>query len=78
MDRIFKYFYRRPEKALTLGKTMVISFFFGLLGVDRLLMGYKLWWLKPLTFGGMWVWYFIDLYLIAIGKLKMADGRELV
>jgi hypothetical protein len=78
MNRVLKAFYRTPKEPLSLGKAVVISFFLGLFGVDRYLMGYKFWWLKTLTLGGMWIWYFIDVYNIAIGKLKMADGRELV
>jgi hypothetical protein len=55
---------------------LLVSFFLGFLGIDRYLLGYKNWWIKLVTFGGFYVWYFIDLINLAIGKLKMADGND--
>ncbi|MCU0431301.1 MAG: TM2 domain-containing protein [Cytophagaceae bacterium] len=76
MNTWLRFIYRTPEKPLSLGTAIAVSFFLGIFGVDRYLMGYKWWWLKTITLGGLWVWYAIDLYKIAIGKLVMADGRE--
>lgn len=57
---------------------LLLSFFLGFLGVDRFYLGYKgLGILKLVTCGGMGIWQFIDFVLIAIGKLKAADGSEL-
>lgn len=61
-------------------KTTVIfaAIFLGVIGYDRYLMGYKNWWIKALTLGGMGAWIWFDLFQIIFGKLKMADGRELL
>ena len=46
--------------------TMVMSIFFGALGVDRFMMGHVgLGLLKLLTLGGFGVWWLVDVILIA-------------
>ena len=66
------------EKQLQSKTTMIIiSFFLGGLGIDRLMMGYSNWWLKLITLGGCGIWALIDLIRIITGSMKMADGREL-
>lgn len=65
------------DKAISKTTASVVCFFFGILGVHRLLMGYKNWWLMPLTLGGLWFWSLYDFISIATGKMKMADGTEL-
>ena len=66
------------EKQLQSKTTMIlISFFLGGLGIDRLMMGYSNWWLKLITIGGCGIWALIDLIKIITGSMKMADGREL-
>lgn len=46
---------------------LVISFFFGTLGIDRFIMGHVgLGLLKLITAGGYGIWWIIDLILIAI------------
>lgn len=46
--------------------TLLMSIFFGQLGVDRFIMGnVGLGILKLLTFGGFGIWWLIDLILIA-------------
>jgi TM2 domain-containing membrane protein YozV len=57
---------------------VLLSFFLGCLGVDRFYLGYTgLGILKLLTLGGLGVWALIDFILIAVGKLKDADGNAL-
>ncbi len=55
--------------------TLVMSIFFGSLGVDRFIMG-KIGTgiLKLITLGGLGVWWLIDLILIAT-KYKFKDVK---
>jgi len=58
---------------------LLLSIFLGGLGVDRFYLGYTgLGILKLLTCGGLWIWWLIDLILIATGKMKDSNGNELV
>lgn len=67
---------QKPVQSKT---TMIlISFFLGGLGIDRLMLGYSNWWLKLITFGDCGIWALIDFIKIITGSLKMADGRDLV
>lgn len=61
-------------------RTTVIfaAIFLGALGYDRYMLGYKNWWLKALTIGGLGGWILFDLFQIIVGKMKMADGRTLL
>lgn len=46
---------------------LIMSIFFGTLGVDRFIMGHVGWGiLKLITFGGFGIWWLIDLILIAM------------
>jgi hypothetical protein len=66
------------EKELQSKTTMIlISFFLGGFGIDRLMMGYSNWWLKLITAGGCGIWSLVDFIRIITGSMKMADGREL-
>lgn len=66
------------EKELQSKTTMIIiSFFIGSLGIHRLMMGYKNWWLMLITAGGCGVWTLVDFIRIILGQMKMADGRDL-
>ncbi len=53
--------------------TLIMSIFFGSLGVDRFIMGkVGTGILKLITFGGCGIWWLVDLILIAT-KHKFAD-----
>ncbi len=57
---------------------LVLSVFLGGLGIDRFYLG-KVWTglLKLLTFGGLGIWWLIDVILIATGTMKDKYGNEL-
>lgn len=58
--------------------TVLLSFFVGVLGIDRFYLGYTgLGILKLVTFGGCGIWALIDLILIVMGRLPDASGRPL-
>jgi hypothetical protein len=54
------------------------SFFLGMFGIHRLMMGYSNWWLLPITFGGFGIWWMIDFIRIITGRMKMSDGSDLI
>ena len=56
---------------------LLICFFLGWIGIHRLLMGYKNWWLMLITFGGCGIWTIIDFIMIVSDKLPMSDGTPL-
>ncbi len=54
---------------------LILSIFLGTLGADRFYLGYwKLGIVKLLTFGGFFVWWLVDLYNIASGRLTPKGG----
>ncbi len=56
----------------------LLSLFLGMIGVDRFYLGQiGLGLGKLFTFGGLGVWYTIDLVLIATGAARDADGKTL-
>ncbi|WCJ57969.1 TM2 domain-containing protein [Fontisphaera persica] len=58
---------------------LLLSILVGGLGVDRFYLGYTgLGILKLVTCGGFFIWYLYDVIMIATGKMKDAQGRDLV
>jgi TM2 domain-containing membrane protein YozV len=56
---------------------IVICFLLGGLGIHRLMMGHKNWWMMLITLGGCGIWSLVDFVMLILGKLKMADGQDL-
>ncbi len=57
---------------------MALCLFLGYFGAHRFYLGYTGYGVAQLlTFGGFGIWTLVDLVLIALGKMKDADGNEL-
>ncbi len=57
---------------------LVLSIVVGTIGVDRFYLGkVGTGILKLITFGGLGIWYLVDIILIAIKKLEDKDGYRL-
>jgi len=56
---------------------LILSFFLGVLGIDRLYLGYKFWWVKLITIGGLGIWALYDFIMIILNKLPDANGQPL-
>ncbi|KAF9959057.1 hypothetical protein BGZ65_000900, partial [Modicella reniformis] len=55
--------------------TIILSIFFGYIGVDRFYLGYIITsLLKLVTAGGFGIWYIVDIILIVIGALPDHNG----
>lgn len=58
---------------------LLLSLFFGGLGVDRFYLGYTgLGFAKLFTFGGFGIWALIDFILIAARQMNDAQGNALI
>lgn len=56
---------------------LLISFFVGGLGVDRLYLGYSNWWIKLITAGGFGIWTLYDFIMILMDKMPDGNGQPL-
>ncbi len=68
-----------PNSPLNGGSQVValaLCFFIGIFGIHRMYLGYiGIGLLQLITFGGLGIWWFIDLIRIIIGDLKPKSGR---
>lgn len=58
--------------------TFLLSFFLGVLGIDRMYLGsILLGVLKLVTLGGLGLWATVDLFLVGMGLMRDGEGRPL-
>lgn len=67
-----------PYSSKSLATAMLLGYLFGVFGLDRFYRGQiGLGVLKLLSCGGLGIWAFIDLILLALGEVKDSEGRFL-
>lgn len=76
---LIAFFHRNLEEGQkSYALAVLLSATMGLLGLDRIYLGYYFsGLLKGLTLGGFGIWYFIDFFLIAAGKLSDRKNMHL-
>ena len=58
---------------------LILSFFFGILGVDRFYLGkVPTGILKLITFGGLGIWAMIDFIIVVVGGAKDKSGKKIM
>ncbi len=58
---------------------LILSILLGEIGVDRFYLGYTgLGIIKLITVGGFGIWWIFDIIQIATGKMRDAQGKELI
>ena len=56
---------------------LLLSFFLGGFGIDRLYLGYSNWWLKLITLGALGFWTLYDFVMILLNKMPDGNGQPL-
>ncbi len=58
---------------------LILSILLGEIGIDRFYLGYTgLGIIKLITVGGFGIWWIFDIIQIATGKMRDAQGKELI
>ncbi|CAJ0598772.1 unnamed protein product [Cylicocyclus nassatus] len=80
-----RYFYLKVPNACSYrahlhhSTALLLSIFFGFLGIDRLYLGYyAIGIIKMFSLGGLFVLWLIDVVLIALQLLQPADGSQYI
>jgi hypothetical protein len=75
---LYRYTYRVSPAVQVQKKMFWLSFFLGIFGIHRYMMGYKFWWLMLITMGGLGIWSLWDIWRLYTGQLVMANGSPLL
>ncbi|MBZ9571869.1 TM2 domain-containing protein [Patescibacteria group bacterium] len=66
----------KSEKDLLVA--LILSFLFGWTGIDRIYLGhYSTGFLKAVTFGGVGLWWLLDIFLLLTGEMKDGEGKPI-